>query len=240
MDRTGRHDLADLRALQDWFLRYELTSIAGVAEVATLGGMEKQYEVRLDPMRMEREDLGYHHIRHAIADAAQEVSGSMLEIAETEYLLRGKGYLRGIEDIKRVRLLSRWDFSAVPRVGDIASVVEAPRARRGMAELDGEGETVGGIVVMRHGENALATIERIEARLAELAGSLPEGVEIVETYNRAQLITRAVSTLSHRLLEEFIAVVLVCAAFLLHLRLSLIHISEPTRPFTLSRMPSSA
>ena len=222
MDRTGRHDLADLRALQDWFLRYELTSIAGVAEVATLGGMEKQYEVRLDPMRMEREDLGYHQIRHAIADAAQEVSGSMLEIAEAEYLLRGKGYLRGIEDIKRVPLLSRWDFSAVPRVGDIASVVEAPRSRRGIAELDGKGETVGGIVVMRHGENALAIIERIEARLKELAGSLPEGVEVVETYNRAQLIKRAVNTLSHRLLEEFFAVVLVCAAFLLHLRSSLI------------------
>jgi Cu(I)/Ag(I) efflux system membrane protein CusA/SilA len=222
VDRTGKHDLADLRTLQDWFLRYELTSVPGVAEVATLGGMEKQYEVRLDPMRMEREELNYHQIRHAIADAAQEVSGSMLEIAEAEYLLRGKGYLRGIEDIKRVPLLSRWDFSAVPRVGDIASVVEAPRSRRGIAELDGKGETVGGIVVMRHGENALAIIERIEARLKELAGSLPEGVQVVETYNRAQLIKRAVNTLSHRLLEEFIAVVLVCAAFLLHLRSSLI------------------
>ena len=222
IDRTGKHDLADLRALQDWFLRYELTSVPGVAEVATLGGMEKQYEVRLDPMRMEREGLGYHQIRHAIADAAQEVSGSMLEIAEAEYLLRGKGYLRGVGDIKRVPLLSRWDFSAVPRVGDIADVVEAPRARRGMAELDGEGETVGGIVVMRHGQNALATIERVETRLQELARGLPEGVEIVETYNRSQLIKRAVNTLSHRLLEEFIAVVLVCAVFLLHLRSSLV------------------
>ncbi|HAJ92665.1 MAG TPA: CusA/CzcA family heavy metal efflux RND transporter [Gammaproteobacteria bacterium] len=222
VDRTGQHDLADLRALQDWFLRYELTSVPGVAEVATLGGMEKQYEVRLDPMRMEREELGYHQIRHAIADAAQEVSGSMLEIAEAEYLLRGKGYLRGVEDIKRVPLLSRWDFSTVPRIGDIADVVEVPRARRGMAELDGEGETVGGIVVMRHGENALATIERVEARLQELAEGLPAGVEIVETYNRSQLIKRAVNTLSYRLLEEFIAVVLVCAVFLLHLRSSLV------------------
>jgi Cu(I)/Ag(I) efflux system membrane protein CusA/SilA len=169
IDRSGKHDLADLRAIQDWFLRYELTSIPGVAEVATIGGMEKQYEVQLDPIRMEREDIGYHEFRHAISDAAQEVSGSMIEIAEAEYLIRGKGYLRSIEDIKKVPILKRWDFSAVPRVGDLADVVEVPRARRGMAELDGEGEVVGGIIVMRYGENALSTIERVEQRLAELA-----------------------------------------------------------------------
>ena len=222
IDRSGKHDLADLRAIQDWFLRYELTSIPGVAEVATIGGMEKQYEVQLDPIRMEREDIGYHEFRHAISDAAQEVSGSMIEIAEAEYLIRGKGYLRSIEDIKKVPILKRWDFSAVPRVGDLADVVEVPRARRGMAELNGEGEVVGGIIVMRYGENALSTIERVEQRLAELAKGLPEGVEIVETYNRAKLINRAVDTLSFRLLEEFIAVILVCAVFLLHMRSSLI------------------
>ena len=222
VDRSGKHDLADLRAIQDWFLRYELTSIAGVAEVATIGGMEKQYEVQLDPIRMEREDIGYHEFRHAISDAAQEVSGSMIEIAEAEYLIRGKGYLRSIEDIKKVPILKRWDFSAVPRVGDLADVVEVPRARRGMAELDGEGEVVGGIIVMRYGENALSTIERVEQRLAELAKGLPEGVEIVETYNRSKLINRAVDTLTFRLIEEFIAVILVCAVFLLHMRSSLI------------------
>ncbi|RDH85190.1 MAG: CusA/CzcA family heavy metal efflux RND transporter [endosymbiont of Galathealinum brachiosum] len=222
VDRSGAHDLADLRAIQDWFLRYELTSIAGVAEVATIGGMEKQYEVQLDPVRMEREDISYHEFRHAISDAAQEVSGSMIEIAEAEYLVRGKGYLRSIEDIQKVPILKRWDFSAVPRVGDLADVVEVPRTRRGMAELDGEGEVVGGIVVMRYGENALSTIERVEQRLAELSQGLPEGVEIVETYNRSKLINRAVDTLSFRLIEEFIVVILVCAVFLLHMRSSLI------------------
>ena len=222
VDRSGKHDLADLRALQDWFLRYELTSIAGVAEVATIGGMQKQYEVRLDPMRMEREDIGYHHLRHAISDAAQEVSGSMLEIAEAEYLLRGKGYLHGVEDIQKIPVLERWDFSAVPRIGDLADVIEGPRPRRGIAELDGEGEVVGGIIVMRHGENALSTIKRVKQRLAELAPGLPDGVEIVETYNRSELIMRAVDTLSFRLVEEFIAVILVCAVFLMHFRSSLI------------------
>ncbi len=222
VDRSHRHDLSQLRALQDWYLRYELASIEGVAEVATLGGMQKTYEVALDPATLEAHEITYGMIRQAIVDASHEVSGSALEIAEAEYLLRGVGYLRGIDDIRRAPLLHHWDQGAVPRVGDIAEVREMPAPRRGIAELDGEGEVVGGIIVMRSGANALATIERVEQRLQQLRAGLPDGVEIIETYNRAGLIKRSVETLGIRLLEEFIVVVLVCAVFLFHMRSSLV------------------
>ncbi|MEE9494349.1 MAG: CusA/CzcA family heavy metal efflux RND transporter [Gammaproteobacteria bacterium] len=223
VDRSGKRDLAEMRSLQDWFLRFELSSVEGVAEVATIGGIEKQYEVQLDPMGMEELSLSYTSIKKAIHDASHEVSGSVLEIAEAEYLVRGSGYLRGIEDIKQVPILQLWDQSqSTPRLGDLLDVREAPRTRRGIAELDGKSEVTGGIVIMRRGENALATIQRVRDRLTELQQSLPAGVEIVETYNRAGLIKRSVNTLKHRLIEELVAVVLVCAAFLLHLRSSLV------------------
>ena len=222
IDRSHRHDLSDLRAIQDWFLRYELSGIEGVAEVATLGGMEKTYEIGLNPASMEAHEVTYGMIRQSIVDASQEVSGSALEMAEAEYLLRGAGYLRSIEDIRRTPLLHHWDQGAAPRVGDIAEVREKPAPRRGIAELNGEGEVVGGIVVMRRGVNALATIERVQQRLDQLRSSLPDGVEIIETYNRAGLINRSVNTLTHRLIEEFIVVFIVCAVFLFHARSSLV------------------
>ena len=222
IDRSRRNDLADLRAIQDWFMRYELAGIEGVAEIATVGGMEKTYEVAFDPSLLESHRVNYKMVKQAILDASHEVSGSVLEMGESEYLLRGVGYLRDIDDIRRVPMLHHWDQGAVPRVGDIAEVNVMPAPRRGIAELDGEGEVVGGIVVMRRGANALATIGRVQAKLEQLKSSLPDGVEIVETYNRADLINRTVSTLSHRLVEEFIAVVLVCAAFLFHTRSSLV------------------
>jgi Cu(I)/Ag(I) efflux system membrane protein CusA/SilA len=222
VDRSRRHDLADLRAIQDWFMRYELAGIEGVAEVATVGGVEKTYEVTIDPSLLEKHEVNYKMIKQAILDASHEVSGSVLEMGEAEYLLRGVGYLRDIDDIRRVPMLHHWDSGAVPRIGDISEVREMPAPRRGIAELDGEGEVVGGIVVMRRGANALATIERVQAKLEQLKFSLPDGVEIIETYNRADLIKRTVNTLSSRLIEEFIAVILVCAAFLLHTRSSLV------------------
>ncbi len=222
IDPTRRHDLADLHAIQTWFLRYELASIEGVAEVATIGGVEKTYEVSLDPSLLDAHSVNFKMIKQALIDASNEVSGSMLEIAEAEYLIRGVGYLRDIDDIRRAPLLHHWDQGATPRVGDIAEVRLMPAPRRGIAELDGKGEVVGGIVVMRRGANALSTIEKVQAKLARLKPSLPEGVEIVETYNRADLINRSVETLSTRLLEEFIAVILVCAAFLFHTRSSLV------------------
>ena len=223
VDRTGKHDLAELRSLQDWFLRFELSSVDGVAEVATIGGMEKQYEVQLDPVKLEHFRMTFDMIKKAIVDASHEVSGSVLELSEAEYLVRGSGYLKNIEDIRQVPMLHLWDQGhAVPTLGDMSDIRETPRPRRGIAELDGEGEVTGGIVIMRRGENALATIGRVRERLVELERSLPEGVEIVETYNREGLIRRSVNTLSHRLIEEMIAVVLICAAFLLHMRSSLV------------------
>ncbi|PCJ85927.1 MAG: CusA/CzcA family heavy metal efflux RND transporter [Thiotrichaceae bacterium] len=222
IDRSRRHDLADLRSIQDWFMRYELAGIDGVAEVATVGGVEKTYEITFDPALLEAHQINYKMIKQAIVDASHEVSGSVIEMGESEYLLRGVGYLRGIDDIRRVPMLHHWDLGSVPRIGDISEVRVMPAPRRGIAELDGEGEVVGGIVVMQRGANALATIERVQAKLEQLKASLPEGVEIVETYNRADLIKRTVSTLSHRLVEEFIAVVLVCAVFLFHARSSLV------------------
>lgn len=223
VDRSGKRDLAELRGLQDWFLKFELSSVEGVAEVATVGGMEKQYEVQFDPVTLEGYELRYSKIKKAILDASHEVSGSVLEMAEAEYLVRGTGYLTSLDDIENVPLLNKSvDSTAYARLKDFAEVAEVPRPRRGVAELDGEGEVTGGIVIMRRGENALATIDRVRARLAELQKSLPEGVEIVETYNRSGLIKRSVDTLSHRLIEEMIAVVLVCAAFLLHFRSSLV------------------
>lgn len=222
VDRSRRNDLADLRAIQDWFMRYELAGIEGVAEVATVGGVEKTYEVTIDPAQLDAHEINYKMLKQAIVDASHEVSGSMLEMGEAEYLLRGVGYLRDIDDIRNAPLLHHWDLGAAPRVGDISEVRVMPAARRGIAELDGEGEVVGGIVIMRRGANALATIERVQSKLEQLKASLPAGVEIVETYNRAGLIKRSVSTLSNRLIEEFIAVFLVCAAFLFHTRSSLV------------------
>lgn len=222
IDRSRRNDLADLRSIQDWFMRYELAGIEGVAEVATVGGVEKTYEVTIDPSLLEAHKVTYKMIKQAIVDASHEVSGSVLEMGESEYLLRGVGYLRDIDDIRQIPMLHHWDLGSVPRIGDISEVRVMPAPRRGIAELDGEGEVVGGIVVMRRGANALATIERVQAKLEQLKLSLPDGVEIVETYNRADLIKRTVNTLSSRLIEEFIAVILVCAAFLFHTRSSLV------------------
>jgi len=222
VDRTGRHDLAELRSLQDWFLRFELQTVPGVAEVATVGGMVKQYQVVLDPGRMRAHSLSLSVIRQMILDANQEVSGSVIEMGEAEYLIRGKGYIRNLDDLKRIPYLTRREAGAALLLQDIADIRLGPQMRRGIADLDGQGEVAGGIVVMRSGGNALTTIERVKARLEELKKSLPDGVEIVETYDRSALITRAVATLNHRLIEEFILVALVCAAFLFHLRSSLV------------------
>jgi Cu(I)/Ag(I) efflux system membrane protein CusA/SilA len=222
VDRSGGHDLAQLRSLQDWFLKYELQTVAGVSEVATVGGMVKQYQVVLDPGRMRVHELSLPVIRKMIIDANQEVSGSVIEMGEREYLIRGKGYIKNLEDLRRIPYVSRREAGAALLLQDIAEIRTGPQMRRGIADLDGEGEVVGGIVVMRWGENALKTIERVKQRLAELQKGLPEGVEIVETYDRSALIKRAVSTLQSRLIEEFILVALVCAVFLLHLRSSLV------------------
>ncbi len=222
VDRNHQHDLAELRSLQDWFLKYELQTLPGVAEVATLGGMVKQYQVVIDPGQMQVSNLTLQGIRKAILDANNEVSGSVIEFGETEYMLRGRGYISDIRDLENVPYVRKRLSGNSLVLSDIADIRTGPQLRRGVADLDGEGEVVGGIVVMRWGENARTTIERVKQKLAELQQGLPDGVEIVETYNRASLIERAVSTLQSRLLEEFLLVVIVCALFLAHLRSALV------------------
>jgi Cu(I)/Ag(I) efflux system membrane protein CusA/SilA len=217
VDRSGRHDLSQLRAIQDWFLKYELKAVPNVAEVATLGGVVRQYQVVLQPDRLRAYGLTQREVIEAIQGANQEAGGSVLELAEAEYVIRATGYLRNLDDFRSIGL--RTGAGGVPvRLGDVAHLQLGPELRRGIAELDGEGEVTGGIIVMRSGQNALETIRAVKRKLEELEPSLPEGVEVVETYDRSELIERSVRNLTEKLVEEFIVVALVCFAFLLHLR----------------------
>jgi Cu(I)/Ag(I) efflux system membrane protein CusA/SilA len=221
LDRGGNHDLSQLRSLQDWFLKYELQTVPGVSEVATIGGMVKQYQVVLDPNKLRAYDLPLEKIRTAIQRGNQEVGGSVIELAEAEYMVRATGYIDALNDLKHIPL--GVNERGIPiLLKDVAEIRIGPQLRRGIAELDGEGEVVGGVIVMRYGENAQRTINLVKARLAELVKGLPPGVEIIETYDRSALIQRAVDTLSSKLLIEFIVVSLVCALFLFHLRSALV------------------
>ena len=221
VDRTGRHDLAQLRSLQDWFLKYELQTVHGVSEVATIGGMVKQYQVVLDPDKLRAYDLPLTKIKSAIMRGNQEAGGSVIEMAEAEYMVRATGYVDELDDLRHIPLGVNKRGTPV-LLGDVAELRLGPQMRRGIAELDGEGEVVGGVIVMRFGENALRTIDGVKKKLAELASGLPDGVEIIETYDRSALIERAVDTLNGKLLQEFIVVALVCALFLFHLRSALV------------------
>jgi len=221
VDRTGKHDLAQLRSLQDWFLKYELQTVPGVSEVATVGGMVKQYQVVLDPDRLRAYGLPVSKIKQAIQRANQEVGGSVIEMAEAEYMVRATGYIQGLEDLHRIPLGVNAQGTPI-LLKDVGEIRLGPQMRRGIAELDGEGEVTGGIVVMRWGENALKTIAAVKAKLEELKNGLPDGVEIVETYDRSALIQRAVDTLNRKLLEEFLVVALVCIVFLFHIRSALV------------------
>ncbi|MDU4254235.1 efflux RND transporter permease subunit [Pseudomonas sp.] len=223
VDRTGRHDLAQLRALQDWFLKFELKTVPDVAEVATVGGMVRQYQVLLDPVRLASLGIAQSQVIEVIGKANQETGGGVLELGEAEFMVRASGYLKTLADFRAIPLRLAANGSPVT-LGDVASIQLGPEMRRGIGELDGEGEAVGGVIVLRSGKNAREAIARVKDKLESLKNSLPEGVEIVTTYDRSQLIDRAVSNLSHKLIEEFIVVALVCAAFLWHLRSSLVAI----------------
>lgn len=224
VDRTGNHDLAQLRSLQDWFLKYELQTVEGISEVATIGGMVRQYQVIVDPNRLSALGLTLTQVRQAIQQGNREVGGSVIEMAETEFMVRATGYVQSIEDLGEIPLKA--DERGVPvLLGDVAEIQLGPQLRRGVADLDGEGEVVGGVIVMRSGENAQATISAVREKLEELAERLPEGVQIVPTYDRSQLITDAVDNLYSKLLEEFLVVGLICLAFLLHLRSALVAIA---------------
>ena len=221
VDRTGGHDLSELRSIQDWFLKYELQTIEGVSEVAAIGGMVRQYQVVADPERLRAYSIPLSQVRTAIERGNQESGGRVIEMAEAEYMVRASGYITGIEDLEAIPL-GVTDTGTPILLGDVAEIRTGPELRRGIGELNGEGEVAGGVVIMRFGENALATIRRVEERLSELEASLPEGVEIVTTYNRADLIERAVSSLGKKLVQEFIVVALICAIFLFHLRSSVV------------------
>ncbi|MEL7046421.1 MAG: efflux RND transporter permease subunit, partial [Pseudomonadota bacterium] len=221
VDHRNTQSLADLRALQDWFLRYELLGLPGVAEVASVGGMVREYQVVLDPERLAALGLGVNEIRSAIIAANGEVGGGVVESAGAELLVRSRGFLASIDDLESIVL--RASTAGVPlRLGDVARVRLGPQMRRVVTDLDGTGEVSGGIVVMRDGANALATIDRVRARLRELSSALPDGVEIVETYDRSALIKESVSNLRGKLQLEMVAVAAVCALFLLHLRSALV------------------
>ncbi len=223
VDRSGNHDLAQLRSLQDWFLKYELITLPNVAEVATIGGMVKQYQVVLDPLKMASLGITQAQVNEAIGRANQETGGAVLELAETEYMVRASGYLKTLDDFRNISL--QLSAAGVPvTLGEVAHIQLGPEMRRGIAELDGEGETVGGVVILRSGKNARETLAAIHTKLESLRRSLPAGVEIITTYDRSQLIDRAVENLSFKLLEEFIVVALVCGLFLWHLRSSLVAI----------------
>jgi Cu(I)/Ag(I) efflux system membrane protein CusA/SilA len=223
VDDSGQRNLAELRGLQDWFIRYALASVDGVAEVASIGGFVKQYQVNLDPNRLAAYDKSVKDVVDAIRASNNEVEGRLLEFSGREYMVRGRGYLKSIEDIQKVSLGA--DARGTPvRVGDVADVQIGPDLRRGVAELDGKGEVVGGIVVMRFGENALRVIIRVKARLQELQPSLPPGVRVVPTYDRSGLINESIATLRRTLIEEAIVVSLVILLFLFHVRSALVPI----------------
>jgi Cu(I)/Ag(I) efflux system membrane protein CusA/SilA len=220
VDRSGTQDLSQLRALNDWFLKFELKTVPDVAEVASIGGMVRQYQVVLDPDRMRALGITQSMIMDALQKANQATGGSVVELAEAEYMVRSRGYLRSLDDFRSIPLSVA---NATPvLLRDVATMQLGPELRRGIAELDGQGEVAGGVVVMRSGKNARTTIEAVKAKLDGLKSSLPPGVEIVSTYDRSQLIDRAVDNLRSKLLEEFIVVALVCAIFLFHLRSALV------------------
>lgn len=221
VDRTGTLDLADLRSIQDWYLRYPLQAVDGVAEVASVGGYVRQYQVEVDPNALAAYGIPLSKVRHAIMRSNRDVGGRLIEMAETEYMVRGTGYLQEVSDLEQIAV--EVDGNGTPvRLKDVANVQLGPELRRGVAELDGEGEVSGGVVIMRYGENALTTIEGVRKKLAELKSGLPEGVEIVTTYDRGALIERAVSNLRGTLILEFFLVSFICAAFLVHLRSALV------------------
>ncbi len=223
VDRSGSMDLSQLRSYQDWFLKYELKTVLNVAEVASIGGMVRQYQIVLDPDKLRAFNIAHSKVIAAIQQANQETGGSVLELSEAEYMVRVSGFLHSLEDFRQIPLVTNAAGVSV-RLGDVARVQVGPEMRRGIADLNGEGEVAGGVIIMRSGKNALETINAVKAKLAQLKSSLPAGVDIVTTYDRSGLINRATANLEQKLLEEFVVVALVCALFLFHVRSALVAI----------------
>lgn len=221
VDRSGKNDLSQLRAINDWFLKFELKTVQDVAEVASIGGMVRQYQIVLDPDKLRVFGMSHAQVLEAVQDANEESGGSVIEMAETEYMVRSHGYLRSLEDFRNI-VLSSSDTGTPVLLRDMASVRLGPEMRRGIAELNGEGEVAGGVVIMRSGKNALDTIAAVKAKLVTLQASLPKGVAVVTTYDRSKLISASVANLRDKLIEEFIVVAIVCAVFLFHIRSALV------------------
>ncbi len=217
VDRSGKMDLSQLRAMQDWFLKYELKTVPNVAEVASIGGMVRQYQIVLDPDKLRAYNITHGRVIEAVRKANQESGGSVLELGEAEYMVRVSGYLQSLDDFRKIALTTT-DAGVPVRLGDVAHIQTGPEMRRGIAELNGEGEVAGGVIVMRSGKNALETIAAVKAKIEALKPGLPPGVEIIPTYDRSGLIKRAVNNLAEKLIEEFIVVALVCLLFLFHIR----------------------
>src|SRR5215468_1857523 len=214
-DASGKHSLADLRSYQDWYLRYYLKSVPGVAEVAPLGGFGRQYQVNVDPSRLEAYGIAISSLVDAVRGANKDAGGRLVEFGGTEYMIRGRGYVNSVRDLEQIVLKVTKDDTPI-RIKDIGQVTVGPDLRRGVSDLDGAGEAVSGIIVMRHGENALEVIDRVKAKIRQLEGSLPEGVRIVPIYDRSELIRRSVANLRSTLVEIIIVVVLVIFLFLWH------------------------
>jgi len=223
VDRTGKHDLAELRSIQDWHLRFELQTVPGVAEVASVGGHVRQYQVEVDPNQLTAYGLSLAHVRHAIKRSNADIGGRLIEQAETEFMVRGRGYVASVEDLEEVAVGASESGTPI-LLKNLATVSLGPELRRGLTDLNGEGDVAAGIVIMRFGENALETIQNVKAKLAELAANLPPGVEIVTVYDRGPLIERAIDNLREKLLQQGLIVALICFAFLVHLRSALVAI----------------
>lgn len=223
VDRNGKHDLSELRSLQDWFLKFELKTIPNVAEVASVGGVVKQYQIQVNPVKLSQYGISLPEVKQALESSNQEAGGSSVEMAEAEYMVRASGYLQSIDDFNNI-VLKTGENGVPVYLRDVARVQTGPEMRRGIAELNGQGEVAGGVVILRSGKNARDVITAVRDKLETLKASLPEGVEIVTTYDRSQLIDRAIDNLSSKLLEEFIVVAIVCALFLWHVRSALVAI----------------
>ena len=223
IDKTGQHDLAQLRSLQDWYLRYPLQTVEGVSEVASIGGFVKQYQIEVNPNALLNYGISLSQVKTAIHRSNIDVGGKIIEMAETEYMVRGRGYIKSIDDLKAIAIGAS-DNGTPIRLSDIANIHLGPELRRGLVDLDGEGEVAGGVVIMRYGENALKTIDNIKLKLSELEKGLPDGVEIIPVYDRSMLINRAVDNLKHKLIEESLVVAFICILFLFHIRSAMVAI----------------
>src|SRR5437867_9204002 len=235
VDKSGKHSLADLRTFQDWHLRYALESVKGVAEVAPVGGFVRQYQVDLDPNKLVAYGIPLSEVVNKIRMSNGDVGGKIFEVGSTEYYVRGRGYIKSVADIENIPLKS--EKGTPVYVKNVGTVHLGPDLRRGVAELNGEGEVVGGIIVMRYGENALRVIDGIKKKLEEIKPALPEGVEVVTTYDRSDLIKRSIATLREKLIEESIVVALVCLVFLWHIRSALVAIITLPIAIILSFLP---